>query len=182
MSDNENTPFKDIVEGHKTRVFNTIIGFVHNIEDAEDVTQEVFVEVYRSLNSFNRQSSLSTWIYRIAVNKSLDFLRKKNRKKRFGFIYSLLDKDGSRQYDQPHFEHPGVLMENKEKSSILFLAIEQLSEKQKTAFVLFHLEELSQKEIAEIMNISPKAVESLIQRAKATLRVKLGKLYKNQGI
>lgn len=155
---------------------------MQNEADAEDISQEVFIEVYRSLNKFEGQSSLSTWIYRITVNKSLDFLRKKRSVKRFGFFTSLFGGEGEQLHDRGHFEHPGVALENKEKSRFLFDAIESLPEKQKTAFVLFNIEELPQKEIAEIMAISPKAVESLIQRAKVNLREKLEKIYRQRGI
>ncbi len=156
---------------------------MQNKEDAEDLTQEVFIEVFHSLEKFKQESSLSTWIYRITVNKSLDFLRKKNRKKRFGFMTSLFHKETSEvNFDKGHFDHPGILLEKKENARILFEAIDLLSENQKTAFILFHVEELSQKEIAAIMNLSPKAIESLIQRAKTTLREKLGDLYKKRGI
>lgn len=89
---------------------------------------------------------------------------------------------GEINLDKGHFDHPGILLEKKENARILFAAIEVLSENQKTAFILFHIEELSQKEIAVIMDLSPKAVESLIQRAKGVLREKLGNLYKNRGI
>lgn len=176
-------PFNELVEKHKNRVYNTALGFVQNVEDAEDITQEVFIEVHRSLKGFNQQSSVSTWLYRITVNKSLDFLRKKNRQKRFGFLTSIFNKEsGELNYDKGHFDHPGILMENKEKARILFSTIDILPENQKTAFILFHIEELSQKEIATIMNTSPKAVESLIQRARVTLRTKLETIYKNRGI
>lgn len=171
------------MDANKIRVFNTAISFLQNKQDAEDITQEVFIEVYHSLEKFKQQSSISTWIYRITVNKSLDFLRKKNSKKRFGFITSLFNKEsGEINIDAGHFDHPGVLLEKKENARILFGAIELLSENQKTAFILFHVEELSQKEIAEVMGISAKAVESLIQRAKATLREKLEYAYKKRGI
>lgn len=175
--------FREIVDTHKTRVFNTAISFLQNREDAEDLTQEVFIEVYHSLEKFKGESSISTWIYRITVNKSLDYLRKKNRKKRFGFMSSLFNKEtGEVNVDAAHFDHPGILLERKENARMLFEAIEQLSENQKTAFILFHVEELSQKEIGEVMSLSSKAVESLIQRAKAALRIKLEDIYKKRGI
>ncbi|MDZ4665219.1 MAG: RNA polymerase sigma factor [Bacteroidota bacterium] len=181
--DSSNASFNDIVNSNKSRVFNTAISFLQNREDAEDITQDVFIEVYHSLEKFKQQSSISTWIYRITINKSLDFLRKKNRRKEYGFIRNLFYKEsGEINLDKGHFDHPGVLLEKKENARILFAAIELLSENQKTAFILFHVEELSQKEIAEVMGTSPKAVESLIQRAKATLREKLENLYKNRGI
>jgi RNA polymerase sigma factor (sigma-70 family) len=178
-----NISFKELVDSHKTRVFNTAISFVQNKEDAEDLTQEVFIEVYHSLEKFKGQSSVSTWIYRITVNKSLDHLRKKNRKKRFGFMTSLFNKEsGEVNIDAAHFEHPGILLEKKEKAKLLFDVIDELSENQKTAFILYHVEELSQKEIGEVMNLSTKAVESLIARARATLREKLEGIYRNRGI
>lgn len=164
-------------------MYNTALGFVQNTADAEDIAQEVFIEVYRSLKGFNHQSSVSTWIYRITVNKSLDHLRKKKRARRSGFLTSIFNReDGELNADKAHFDHPGILMENKDKARILFAAIELLPENQKTAFILFHVEELSQKEIAGIMDSSPKAVESLVRRAKETLRGKLEKLYNKRGI
>ncbi len=95
----------------------------------------------------------------------------------------LFHKDsGEISVDKAHFDHPGILMEKKENARLLFAAIDLLKDNQKTVFVLFHIEELSQKEIAEIMELTPKAVESLIQRAKAVLREKLGNYYNKRGI
>ncbi len=178
MSEHLNINFRDLVETHKKRVFNTCISFVQNTEDAEDISQEVFIEVYRSLHHFKQQANVSTWIYRIAVNKSLDFLRRKKSKKRFAFFSNLFHEEtGEVLHEQADFEHPGIQLENKENSKYLFKVIDTLPENQKTAFILFTIEELSQKEIAEVMKISPKAAESLIQRAKVGLRKKLEFFY-----
>jgi RNA polymerase sigma factor (sigma-70 family) len=153
------------------------------MEDAEDITQEVFIEVFHSLHLFKEQSALSTWIYRIAVNKSLDFLKAKKRKKRFAFLTQLFHPEtGEVLHEVSHFDHPGVALENKERSQILFGAIKNLPENQKTAFVLFKIEGFPQKEIARIMNLSEKAVESLIQRAKENLKRSLGNIYHQRGI
>jgi RNA polymerase sigma-70 factor (ECF subfamily) len=161
-------------------VFNTALNFVQNKEDAEDISQEVFIEVYKSLPQFKGEASISTWIYRIAITKSLDHLRKKNSQKRKGFLRSLFYEDsGELMHDRPHFDHPGILMENKENARFLFAAINTLPENQKTAFILFNIDDLPQKEIAEIMNTSPKAVESLIGRAKQTLKERLKHFFKN---
>ncbi len=150
---------------------------------AEDITQDVFVIVFKSILSFNERSSISTWIYRITVNKCLDHLRAKNRQKRQGIFHQLFHHDtGEALHDKPNFEHPGVQLENKEKARYLFEAIEALPDNQKTVFVLSHIEELPQKEIAEIMNLSVKAVESLLQRAKSNLRKKLGHIYDRRKI
>ena len=67
-------------DANKTMVYNLALSFLQNTEDAEDITQEVFIEVYNSFYKFKGNSTISTWIYRITVNKALDFIRKKKRK------------------------------------------------------------------------------------------------------
>lgn len=159
-------------------MFNTAIGLVQDHGAAEDITQEVFVSVFRSLLSFNEQSSIATWIYRITVNKCMDHLRAKTRQKKYGIFGQLFHRDGSEAYnEQPDFDHPGIKLEQRENARYLFRAIETLPENQKTVFILANIEELPQKEIAEIMNMSLKAVESLLQRAKGNLRKKLAHIY-----
>ena len=165
-------------DANKTMVYNLALSFLQNTEDAEDITQEVFIEVYNSFYKFNGNSTISTWIYRITVNKALDFIRKKKRKKRFSIINRLF---ATKEFDVEsnqiaHFDHPGVLMEQKENARLVFKLIDELKENQKTAFILFHLEDLRQKQIAEIMGISTKAVELLVRRAKLKLKEKLGKI------
>ncbi len=159
-------------------MFNTAISMVQDHGMAEDIAQEVFVTVYKSILSFNEKSSISTWIYRITVNKCLDHLRAANRKKKTGLFSQLFNKDtGIPLVQEPDFIHPGIVLERREQAKYLFAAIETLPDTQKTVFVLAHIEELSQKDISEIMNLSVKAVESLLQRAKANLRKKLGDVY-----
>lgn len=169
---------KDFYDKFKAKVYNTSLSYLQNPEEAEEITQDVFLEVFDSIGKFKAESSISTWIYRITVNKSLDQIRFRKRKKRMGFLLSLFNKDsGKLQIDLPHFEHPGVAIENKESAGILFTAIGSLPEQQKTAFILSQIEELPQKEIADVMKLSQKAVESLIQRAKANLRKELENFY-----
>ncbi|MDI1323249.1 MAG: RNA polymerase sigma factor [Algoriphagus sp.] len=166
--------FRDLYETFKSRVYNTSFSYFQNAEEAEEVTQDVFLEVFRSAWSFKESSSVSTWIYRITVNKCLDGLRHRNRKKRAGFLMSLFKKDtGELKVDVAHFISPERVLENKEKSELLLKSVSQLPESQQTAFILSYIEELPQKEISVIMNVSEKAVESLIQRAKGNLRKKL---------
>jgi RNA polymerase sigma factor (sigma-70 family) len=159
-------------------VFNTAVSMLQDSATAEDIAQEVFITVYRSILSFNEKSLLSTWIYRITVNKCLDQLRAQKRQKQHGFFNMLFHKDsGEAMADKPVFDHPGVQLEKKEKSRYLFAAINTLPDNQKTVFILAHIEELPQKDIAEIMNLSLKAVESLLQRAKVNLRKKLSDVF-----
>ena len=151
---------------------------MQNVEDAEDITQEVFVEVFQSVKNFKGESKLSTWIYRIAVSKSLEFLRWKNRKKRFGFMQSLLYNNLTETIlEIPNFFHPGIQLENKERAAILFAAINKLPENQKTAFILHKIEGLSYAEVADVMHATVSSVESLLFRAKQSLQKLLGDYY-----
>jgi RNA polymerase sigma factor (sigma-70 family) len=162
--------FNFLVKNYQDRVYNTAIGIVQNAEDAEDVAQEVFIQVFRSIHSFKAESKLSTWIYRITTTRSLDLLRNRKSKKRFGFLQRLFGDSNEILYELPDFNHPGVAMDRKENAALLFKAINQLPENQKIAFTLHKLEDLSYQEISEIMQTSVAAVESMMHRAKQNLR------------
>ena len=160
-------------------VFNTALGIVQNAEDAEDVAQEVFIQVYESIHSFKGEAKFSTWLYRITITKSMDHLRKKKRKKRFAFIQSLFGMNNEVLHDPPDFNHPGITLDNKEKAAILFKAIDRLPETQKIAFTLHKIEGLSYQEVSQIMNSTLSSVESLLHRAKNNLKKHLTDYYSN---
>ena len=169
---------KYLVEKYGNLVFNTALGLLQHRSDAEDMAQEVFAYAFQSAERFRGEAKISTWLYRITVSKSLDLLKAKKRVKRFGFLQSIFESEGAKlAVDRPHFQHPGVLMENQEQAQILFLAIEKLPDNQKTAFVLHKLEDLPYAEIAEVMALSLASVESLLFRAKQNLRQHLGNWY-----
>lgn len=172
------TAFKLLIKEQQSRVFNSALGILQNQLDAEDITQEVFLSVYQHINQFKGESKLSTWIYRITVAKSLEFIRSKKRKKRFALIQNLFGDDGLEPITEvPNFFHPGVQLENKERAAILFAAIAKLPANQKTAFVLHKTEDLSYAEIAEVMEVSVSSVESLMFRARQNLQKLLGDYY-----
>lgn len=162
--------FKQIVDASQGLVYNTALGIVQSSEDAEDVSQEVFVQLYESIHSFKGESKLSTWLYRITISKAMDHLRKKKRKKRFAFVQSIFGPNDELVHDPPDFVHPGVRLDNKEKAAELFKAISQLPEKQKIAFTLNRLEGLNYQEISAIMKLTVASVESLLHRARKNLR------------
>ena len=172
--------FKSIVDSWQDMVYNAAIGIVQNAEDAEDITQEVFVQVYHSISSFKGDSKFSTWLYRIAVTKSLDHVRRRKRKKRFAFVRSLIGDEGEAMIDAPDFHHPGVNMEQKENAATLFQAIRHLPENQRVAFTLHKLEGLSYQEVSDIMKTTVSSVESLMHRAKNNLQKKLSDHYKGK--
>ncbi|MEK7227223.1 MAG: RNA polymerase sigma factor [Bacteroidota bacterium] len=167
--------FKYLVDTYQDRVFNTAIGVVQNAEDAEDVAQEVFIQVFRSINQFKGESKLSTWLYRIATTRALDLLRSKKSKKRFGFIQRLFGDSNEPLLELPDFHHPGVALEKKENAAKLFRAINQLPDQQKLAFTLHKLEGLSYQEVSDVLETTVPAVESLMHRAKQNLRKMLEK-------
>ena len=171
-----------LLEDFQHKVFGTCLSFVPNREDAEDIAQEVFVEVFNSIGKFKQESKLSTWIYRIATNKCLEFIRKKSAKKRFAFLQSLSGNDYNLDKASYFTEinHPGLILEQKQTSDTLFLAINKLPEAQRIVFTLNKIDDKSYKEISEITNKSIGSIESLLFRAKKNLQNTLETFYKNQ--
>ncbi|MCG8342359.1 MAG: RNA polymerase sigma factor [Chlorobiales bacterium] len=162
-------------------VLNTCYRFVLNREDAEDIAQEVFLEAYRSLDSFRQESKLSTWIYRIAVTKSLDHLRKKKRKKRFSSLKRVIGmNDPVEEITPPSQETPADVLTGTERTETLQNALDSLPDNQKTAFLLSKYDGYSNQEIAELLHTTVSAVESLVHRAKKNLQKKLEKYYRKQ--
>lgn len=165
--------FRILVEKYRQKVFRVAIGFVHEKEDAEDLTQEIFLNAWKSLPDFRGTSSFSTWLHRIAVNACLNHTRKE-KGAIISRISSFFGYEGVLQVDTPFSEeNPEEVIIRRERSEWLQKALDSLPEKQQTAIVLSKYEDMSQKEISEIMNITEGAVESLIQRAKKNLREKL---------
>ncbi len=164
--------FRFLVEEHQAMVFRTCMGFVHNKDDADDLSQEVFVGAYQALHKFKGNSSFSTWLYRIAVNASLNKVRKSRKSFVFQQLESLFGPSKQHPIEIVSLEtdDPEKIIIREENQKWLQGALDKLPEKQRTAIVLSKYDDLSQKEIAEIMNITEGAVEALIQRAKANLR------------
>ena len=177
LQQGEQQAFKTVVDRYKDMVYNTILSIVQSEEDAEDATQEVFVQVYQSIGSFKGEAKFSTWLYRIAIAKALDHEKKKKRKKRFAIVQKLFgEKDGT-QHHPVEFNHPGVILDNKERASELFKALQKIPDNQRVAFTLNKIEGLNNQEIAAIMNTSFYAVESLLARAKNNLKKELLNYY-----
>jgi RNA polymerase sigma factor (sigma-70 family) len=174
--------FSLLIDDYQQKVFHTCISFVPNKEDAEDIAQEVFLEVYKSIGKFKGNSKLSTWIYKICTNKCLEFIRKKNAKKRLVFMQRILGNeiplDKTNFFTE--FNHPGILLEHKEQSETIYLAINTLPESQKTVFTLAKLDGKTYQEIVEITGKSMSSVESIMFRAKKNLQKKLANFYKNK--
>jgi RNA polymerase sigma-70 factor, ECF subfamily len=171
--------FPIIVEKYQKLVLNCSYKFLRNRESAEDLTQEVFLEVFQSLHSFRGNSRLSTWIYRIAVTKSLNHLKSLKRKKRFALLVSLFEgHEAEGRLPSPDSMSPDRDLENQDRARVLTWALEKLPDNQRIAFTLSKYDELSYEEISLIMNASVPSIESLIHRAKANLKKTLLRYYK----
>ncbi len=162
--------FTQLVEAYQHLVYNTVLSIVQQSEEAEDAAQEVFVQVYQSIKSFRGDSKLSTWLYKIAVTTALECERKKKTKKRISLVKNLIGIGTKEEETISDFHHPGIALDNKEQAAILFKALKQLSENQRIAFTLIKVEGLSYDEVSKVLNVSVKAVESLMHRGKENLR------------
>ena len=154
-----------LLKKYSKQVINTCYKFILSKEDAEDLAQEVFIEVFQSIQHFRGDSKLSTWIYRIAVTKSLDEIKRRNRKKRLSSIGKALHIEditnwvsGGKPSDKDLYE--------KELFGEVLAALNKLPDNQRVAYTLSKIDGYSNPEIAEIMNTSLLSVESLIYRAK----------------
>jgi len=172
--------FQTLFRLHRKQVYNTCLGLLQHAHDAEDITQEVFIEIFRSAENFRGDSKLSTWLYRISYNKCLDHLRSKSRGKRSGNVVHLDGEAAPQIPTDNFFEHPGIALERKERSKILFAAISALPENQRVAFTLSKVDGLSYREICEVMEMNLPAIESLLHRAKQNLKKLLTDYYESE--
>jgi RNA polymerase sigma-70 factor (ECF subfamily) len=167
--------FEEFYQQHVKFVYNLALHYTQCVEDAQEITQDVFVRVFQGLNNFQNNAHVSTWLYRITINQCLDLTKARKRQKRFALLTSLFFPDSNDlKHNPPDNNHPGIQMEHKESVENLLHQINQLPDNQRTALILHKIEQRSQAEVAVIMNLSLKAVESLVQRAKSNLEKKIG--------
>lgn len=167
--------FKTLVDRYQDMVINVSNRFVHSRDDALDIAQEVFIKAYDSIGRFREQSSLSTWLYRMAVNRSLNSIRDRKRKNIFNSLDILFENEENSpiQQEQDHNDPVDVQMEKQENIQALYKALDSLPKKQRVAITLNKLEGLSYKEIADIMDISVSETGVQINRARKKLQKKL---------
>jgi len=178
LIENDPQAFRILVEKYQDMVFRTSMGLLHDKEEAEDISQEVFIEVYKSIGYFRGEAKLSTWLYRVTINKSLNELKKIQRQKAWSRFEDIIKgkKDEKKELSIPDRSSENQA-ESQELALILQRAIDELPENQRIAFVLAKYDELSYKEIAEIMTSTVSSVESLVHRAKANLQKRLQKIH-----
>lgn len=169
--------FEMLLKTHHSKVLNTCYKFLLNKEDAEDITQEVFVEVYQSMHNFRGDAQISTWIYRIAISKCLDEIKKRKRKKRISSVGKILGLEFAENKISDITE-PDTTLEQKQHFKLLQSALNQLPDTQRIAFTLSKIDGYSNDEIAAIMQTTLVAVESLVYRGKKKVKEELEKILK----
>lgn len=168
--------FKQTYDEYHKLVYHIAFQYLQNQEEAEEITQDVFVKIYQSVDQFKGESTLKTWIYRISINHSLDYLKYKSSKKRW-FMFGTKSQSELEYQSISCADQPDTPLLEQEKTAILYREINELPTNQKTAFILAKIEGLTQAEIATIMQLSTSAVEGLLFRAKKTLQLKLAQLF-----
>ncbi len=162
--------FCTLVTCYQQRVYSTAFSLLRSAEEAEDVAQEVFVEVYQTVARFRGDTALSTWLYRLATSRALQHRRRANAKKRFAYFTSLLGFHNQVLHEPPDHAHPLALLEGEQQLRLLLDRITRLPSQQQVAFTLRHEQDLSYEEIAAVLDTTVGAVESLLFRARQTLR------------
>jgi len=164
--------FRIMVDQYRQTVVNVCFRIMLNTEDAEDIAQEVFIEVFFSIKKFRGASKLSTWIHRIAVSKCLDEIKKRSRKKRIAMFGKSTGLD-----EVVHWLSGNDFADNQiihsEEMEKLNIALNKLPEKQRIALALSKIEGLSNTEISEILEKSVSSIDSLVFRAKQNLLINL---------
>ena len=166
----DQSAFAQLVTANQAMVYSLAYRMTGNPEDAADLTQEAFLNAWRSLGSFNGQSAFSTWIYRLTSNACIDFLR---REKRRGSLSMTLEDedDEDRQADLPDERwSPERELERKEAREAVRQGLAALSPEHREVLVLRELEGLSYAEIAHALGLEEGTVKSRIARARLSLR------------
>ncbi len=163
----DNAAFEMIVKQYENKVYNLALRYLKNADDAMDVSQDVFLQVYRNLGKFRGDSQFSTWIYRVTYNKCVDSLRT-IQKKRKSIALSIDDED--------FFETPQLKNSLEQDYEVharlaeVMNAIDQLPPEQRDLMILRYIKDLSYAQIAEILDIAEGTVKSRLNRARIKIK------------
>jgi len=174
VKNGDESAFRVLVEKYQNQIFNLSLQYVGNSQDAEEVAQDVFIRLLKAAESYKPQGKLTTFLYRIAVNLSLNKIR--DRKWKRWVPWETMNSEEISSDHSNTLEAPDDLFEKKEKQNEVHRIIDSLPANQKTAVILKRYHDLSYEEIAEIMQTSVSAVESRLHRAKLTLKKKMAHL------
>jgi RNA polymerase sigma-70 factor (ECF subfamily) len=170
----DTTAYRGLVERYQTRVYHLVFGMVRNREDAREITQDAFVKAYRNLHAFRDESRFYTWLYRIAMNLTIDFVRRRDKGPVSGADedVAVREPDGA-VAEVHHAESPRRAYERKELHAAILGAVGELPEDQRQVVLLREIDGLSYKEIAEIVGVPEGTVMSRLFYARKKLQAAL---------
>jgi len=170
----DHSAFHELVGQYKKKIYFLAYDITGDHHEAEDISQEVFIKMFRSLKNFRRDAKMSSWLYQITVNASIDTLRKKssNPKSSIDEFDQLNIQEGIVSSGAHNFD-PVISAESSQIQNHISQALQKISPKERTVFVMRHYNDLKLNEIAEILNITIGTVKSLLFRAIKKLRKEL---------
>jgi len=168
--------FSVIVDRYQSKVFSTVYSYTHDHEETRDLTQEIFIKLYNNLQSYKNKASFSTWLYRIAVNRCIDWTRKK-RLQTISTIYDNSD-DEIDIYDTiaDSGGGPEEAFIKQENKAYIRKVVEDLPEIYKTVIILYYFEDFSPQEISDITDVPKRTIETRLYRGKNLLKLRLEEL------
>ncbi|MEA2029994.1 MAG: sigma-70 family RNA polymerase sigma factor [candidate division Zixibacteria bacterium] len=165
--------YRDLTNRHRVAIFHIILKIVRDRETADDLVQEAFMKAFSSLASYRPEYRFSTWLYKIAANCSIDFLRKK-RIKALSLDQPINENSDRREYDIPDYSfHPERDLVRKEQRFSIKEAIKSLPDKYREVIIYRHQDDKSYEEIADLLSIPLGTVKARIFRARELLKKKL---------
>ena len=176
----DHAAFHELVNLHKKKIYYLAYDITGNHHEAEDISQEVFIKMFRSLKTFRRDAKMSSWLYQITVNTSIDSLRKSSKKpKKTIDEFDQINIQESILPSGTHAFDPARSTESSQIQNHISEALQKISPKERTVFVMRHYNDLKLNEIAEILNVTIGTVKSLLFRAIKKLRKELSSYMSN---
>jgi len=170
----DHTAFHELVGQYKKKIYYLAYDITGHHQEAEDISQEVFIKMFRSLKNFRRDAKMSSWLYQITVNASIDSLRKKSSKpKRSIDEFEQISIQEQLLGGTAQSLDPQRSAESSQIQNHIYQALQKISPKERTVFVMRHYNDLKLNEIAEILNVTIGTVKSLLFRAIKKLRKEL---------
>jgi RNA polymerase sigma-70 factor, ECF subfamily len=176
LRDRDERAFRELVEAHRDRVYNITFRMLGNRAEAEDVAQEVFIAVFKTIHDFRAESKFSTWLYRVAVNhckNRIKYLARRHDRDREEIDETTHGTGVNGTIGGPVPASPAKALESAQMEKLMQEAIANLDEDQRTVIVLRDVEDLSIEEICEITGLPDGTVKSRLHRARLVLRKKL---------
>ncbi len=162
--------FGQLVLAHQNKIYTLCVHMVTDREEAADLAQEAFLKAWRSLTSFQGESSFATWMHRLTTNVCLDYLRKQSRRQNISTAVSLDDEDSGWTEPADHSQDPQEQLERAEQKRLLAKALEELPEHHRRMLVMREVSGMSYQEIADALEVDLGTIKSRIARARERLR------------